>query len=72
MVELFTSKVTTFEFDDLSSDDVVRGDSGNDRLYCDIGLITHTHTHTHTHLFFTQMYLNVIKEANIIKCGCKE
>ncbi len=65
MVELFTTKVTTFEFDDLSSDDVVRGDSGNDRLCCDIGLITHTS-------FFTQMYLNVIKEANIIKCGCKE
>ncbi len=68
MVELFTTKVTTFEFDDLSSDDVVRGDSGNDRLCCDISLITHTHTH----LFFTQMYLNVIKEANIIKGGCKE
>ncbi len=45
MVELFTTNVTTFEFDDLSSDDVVRGDSGNDRLSCDIGLITHTHTH---------------------------
>ncbi len=67
MVELFTTKVTTFEFDDPSSDDVVRGDSGNDRLYCDISLITHTHTS-----FFTQMYLNVIKEANIIKCGCEE
>ncbi len=53
MVELFTTKVTTFEFDDLSSDDVVRGDSGNDRLYCDIGLITHTH------IFF--FYTNVFK-----------
>ncbi len=69
MVELFTTKVTTFEFDDLSSDDVVRGDSGNDRLYCDISLITHTQRHI---FFFTQIYLNVIKEANIIKCGCKE
>ncbi len=65
MVELFTTKVRTFEFDDLSSDDVVRGDSGNDRLYCDISLITHTS-------FFTQIDLNVIKAANIIKCGCKE
>ncbi len=52
MVELFTTKVTTFEFDDLSSDDVVRGDSGNDRLCCDISLITHTHTS----FFYTNVF----------------
>ncbi len=53
MVELSTTKVTTFEFDDLSSDDVVRGDSGNERLYCDIGLII---THTHTSFFYTNVF----------------
>ncbi len=52
MVELFTTKVRTFEFEDLSSDDVVRGDSGNDRLYCDISLITHTHTS----FFYTNLF----------------
>ncbi len=54
MVELVTTKVTTFEFDDLSSDNVVRGDSGNDRLCCDIGLITHTHTDTS--FFYTNVF----------------
>ncbi len=53
MVELFTTNVSKFEFNDLSGD-VFRGESGNDRS------------------LFTEMYLNVIKATNIIKCGCKE